>query len=163
LLEHKVTLLKQKLEILEEMKRAKVASPEVPPTVLETATSSISKYRSQVTKVFKTVASQTASAPLEEQLIVKPSTEHVSILDYYMMPTKTYTLNDNSFNQLIVTILSDTSLTITSLSGTELYHDSLPEQPVSFLSQEESSFCLLTRSGKILVYKFKLVENKGTY
>jgi hypothetical protein len=79
------------------------------------------------------------------------------------MPTKTYTLNDNSFNQLIVTILSDTSLTITSLSGTELYHDSLPEQPVSFLSQEESSFCLLTRSGKILVYKFKLVENKGTY
>ena len=68
-----------------------------------------------------------------------------------------------------MSILADDSLQLTAMDGTVLLRNSLPikkEDPVvSFLALpvEESSFCLLTRSGVILSYKFKLVENREAY
>ena len=67
------------------------------------------------------------------------------------MPVKVYTEYEKKYNQVIVTILSDYSVVIFSVFGTELARIKLSEPIIGFtcsLLGDEKFFGLLTESGK---------------
>lgn len=45
----------------------------------------------------------------------------VEILDFWMMQVKTYSLKARSYNQVIVVLLADNTLAISSMEGTVLF------------------------------------------
>ena len=67
------------------------------------------------------------------------------------MPVKAYSEFEKKYNQVIVTFLSDYSVVVVSVFGTELARINLNEPIIGFTSSplgEEKFFGLLTESGK---------------
>ena len=82
------------------------------------------------------------------------------------MPVKSYVEFGQKFTQLVVAFLSDKSIVVSTVYGTEVARTKIEENPIEFttsVSGEERFFGVLTDTGQIYVFQFQLIDTQPRY
>ena len=76
--------------------------------------------------------------------------EDAKVTSFYFMPVKSYVEFGQKFTQLVVAFLSDKSIVVSTVYGTEVARTKIEENPIEFttsVSGEERFFGVLTDTG----------------